>query len=890
MAPPAKQQKHVSGVNKRSNPDSGAGNKREWQHAQGRASKAARSVQTDKEKQQSAPNKSEREAQKEGAEFHDFLAKPRGRDIPGTFKKGDYKKFRPCIWVTTRLENDPEQKPEAEHVLVLMEEWQVRSVPYSNTPQFTMKKDGFEFRVRSENFKVEPESPDPIFFRQTYLNGDTEGEHVAKAFREDHHIPGARPLDTQYLLSFGKRKDSDINKGIELLTFTTQGSFWLEPQSGVTSTNPENRQNFELILNKLSERSHAFTIIRKAESVLTSLDKYWQKRVEVAASDGVWSWYNKQIGKDVGHLFEAWKQNPLKQLKHQPWMEVRDPTTNYKSIGKFASHQMKKSFGSMREFEIVYSVAVIMEAQNERTINSKYFDTGGPYPATLLQSYENGYIELSVEITKSEECVMPFINVGQTFEVRFIPLLQHPPTNGVQAIEDDKDEEPKQIMLHPQRDSKQASRGIGVDKPSKCNSPSIKAMLINLDSDGLILRMKVNSPDDKTLLAASSVSVELHIDADLVALRRRLKAIGTICKDVKKLDPPRRRFLQDFLMGKGCRSQEADKEHIIQEFETRMRKQADKIGTLEAQAEADKAIQVFQNYAKAIIMNQSQRAAWEKALGKREFLTLLQGPSRTGKTKTVASILLSFVLAKHKTALCAPSVVAVEAGLKHILGEIETLRSISPEAADNMRIIYLPANSLTKAGLTSMDDVDVIAVAHDIVAHEGSSRSGLLDKYKLHHYVLQSFNERAVLEEDDVNAGRQWLRSYERIKAGKDISTEALKDFIKKGVEEGTRVLGDPRTKIVASISGSADLMVGYGYRPSFVAVDDSASATPPDILLPLSLGARFNLLVGDDFQVRPVVRSKGYNEFAEQLGTSLFEQHFEDSRIPLTRLPLPSS
>lgn len=69
--------------------------------------------------------------------------------------------------------------------------------------------------------------------------------------------------------------------------------------------------------------------------------------------------------------------------------------------------------------------------------------------------------------------------------------------------------------------------------------------------------------------------------------------------------------------------------------------------------------------------------------------------------------------------------------------------------------------------------------------------------------------------------------------------------------------------------------------------IDEVASATEQDCLVPLSLGPNFNVIVGDHEQLKPTVRSRGYNKFAKQLGLPLYTRFYGHYNVPLHRLKI---
>ena len=100
-------------------------------------------------------------------------------------------------------------------------------------------------------------------------------------------------------------------------------------------------------------------------------------------------------------------------------------------------------------------------------------------------------------------------------------------------------------------------------------------------------------------------------------------------------------------------------------------------------------------------------------------------------------------------------------------------------------------------------------------------------------------------------------------------------------------MLKDPRVRLVLSTSSNADLMIEYNYKPAAVIIDEAAYSSEPESMIPLSLGGRSNVIVGDHEQLKPFVRSRGHNEFARQLGLSIYERFYGHHSVPLFRLKI---
>lgn len=164
----------------------------------------------------------------------------------------------------------------------------------------------------------------------------------------------------------------------------------------------------------LQSGSCAFTLVQKCRDYKPVTYDYWTIRLLTAIENGVWSYYKNEIANLEGEVFRAWVVAPNKQIKHQNWMKRFEVDANRKRIQKFASHITRKSFGSMRDYEMVQSLALIYEGIYEEALSKQFFDWDKFQEATVIEQ-RGGYFHASVKVVKQDEYNLPPITVNTRF-------------------------------------------------------------------------------------------------------------------------------------------------------------------------------------------------------------------------------------------------------------------------------------------------------------------------------------------------------------------------------------------------------------------------------------------------------------------------------------------
>lgn len=225
-------------------------------------------------------------------------------------------------------------------------------------------------------------------------------------------------------------------------------------------------------------------------------------------------------------------------------------------------------------------------------------------------------------------------------------------------------------------------------------------------------------------------------------------------------------------------------------------------------------------------LNQSQQNAVETALAKP--LSIIQGPPGTGKTVTSSAIVYHLSRIHRKRILvCAPSNVAV----------------------DNLAL------RIQKTGLKV---VRILARAREGIESEVSPLAI--------HIQLRARQSKKILS------------LWEKQDAGKDLSPKE-KGKLMRAQRAAEKDIINGADVICTTCVGAGDARLA-GFLFPIVLVDESTQATEPEVLIPITLGAKQVILVGDHQQLGPVVVNKEAQTAG--LNHSLFERLVSMGHVPL--------
>lgn len=225
-------------------------------------------------------------------------------------------------------------------------------------------------------------------------------------------------------------------------------------------------------------------------------------------------------------------------------------------------------------------------------------------------------------------------------------------------------------------------------------------------------------------------------------------------------------------------------------------------------------------------LNQSQQHAVESALSRP--LSLIQGPPGTGKTVTSTAIVYHLNrIHRQRILVCAPSNVAV----------------------DNLALrIHQTGLKVVRLVARSREDLDTEA-----------------SPLALHTQVR-------------AQQSKKGRRLWEMQEAGKELSIKEKARLHRSQAQAEKQILKSADV-ICTTCVGAGDWRLEDSRFP-IVLVDESTQATEPEVLIPITLGAKQVILVGDHQQLGPVVVDKEARTAG--LNHSLFERLVSMGQVPL--------
>ena len=811
---------------------------------------------------------------------------------------------------------------------VAIQNFSFKWIMEAHRPEIRLRRNGYELRVRCNNLvneEVNRLATPAGAFRQEDFRYDTDVTTIQKAFQGNHKVLGLTAPQATEILDFSALGGIHAISGVNCLTFRTTPKDKLFFNDKLTTANADS--NFEDFVKVLNERPCILSVIRKRPDVNDSLDRYMMKNFQACVNKGVWHLFNGVIGKEEGKLFEAWERDPTKELPDQVWMKHK--MKNFKKLNvasKYASYVTRKCVGSIREYEIQQSVAVIAEGLWEHANIEAFFSMGITHVAIIGELTENGWVEIHVRASKDDEYVMPTIVPGTPFGIRdagwgteeSIPLVKGKNDAPEDLLYDKSDypettEEPKAEDKSKEQ-KEQADAGF--------TGPTWKGRVIARDTDGdfVIGFLVKNRKERSNFRLGARIDVGLKMERNIIPLKRQLKAFAKICAVPTNKEGKKKHYLRNFLLGAGNSEYEKHKDRT-----PLLSVKDDNFSRMEGPQKAR-----WNDFVEALGLNKRQREFLDHVFNTREFVTQLQGPPGTGKTKILSGVALSFVLLKIRTVMTAPSNAAVDQIMKNLLEVMEVLKRVDPNAHEEFKIVLVRPSALTKHELAratahgkegkkelnaqqadrlrekrkeqnratskqnESDRADkrevsqAESLAHELFAEIDSAEYDIFHEHNLSTHVYNSFLKKSQQWNANTTEGKEaanWIGWYKAMNNGTGITATDKRTFFKIGMDERGVVLTDSKVRVVVCTSNSANQLRNWGYQPWAVIVDEAASATEQDTCIPLSLGSRFNVIAGDHEQLRPFVKSRGHNTFADSLGTSLYERLYGHHNVPLFQL-----
>ncbi|KAF7950740.1 uncharacterized protein EAE97_002292 [Botrytis byssoidea] len=468
----------------------------------------------------------------------------------------------------------------------------------SQVPKLIIHMDEYAISFHVHNFTLASadstvQTPDDCLFKHLTFGGKNPANwsiaDIQSAFADVLDTPGLTFDQAVELYKFGRgvlneKSDDNVNEkagaGFFALNFILKGR--ISPRrlrDGCTPNNDSEVRALKLQIT-LKKSNFVFTLVRNFGNFSDDLDAYWKHRVAVCSQQGLWLIFNGHVTETLGRRFKDWYTNPTKFLPHEPWMAEIPAERSENGIQRYVTHNARNNFGSMTEWEIVFSTAVIHDVAASIKLNEQYYHWDRTYEA-IVRYVKNDYVQLGFDIPSDGELPFPSITGGTRFLVRYgrcvtaedsiADLENHKDkieadetskveddeassgttdiTNSQEIIETNVPEQNKgEQVIYGSSEGKVAVQDVVIDG---INSIEWTAQVLVAEKNKqFVISFIMPHGKQRKFHVGSKVDVQLKVLNNHLAMTRQLKAIGMIAENKAK-DDTYGRILQRFILGEG---------------------------------------------------------------------------------------------------------------------------------------------------------------------------------------------------------------------------------------------------------------------------------------------------------------------------------------------------
>ncbi|TGO49712.1 hypothetical protein BCON_0203g00250 [Botryotinia convoluta] len=478
-----------------------------------------------------------------------------------------------------------------------------------------------------------------------------------------------------------------------------------------------------------------------------------------------------------------------------------------------------------------------------------------------------GYRILRILVSKSDEYPMPPTPPGSELKVRFMPgvaeamyeLAIKNKGKGKQPGQNEGEEKTTPGDGEPAVDSATAIVDVNameIEDPTPAEASKNKNQAKGKGKSNKWQKQQAKAKQvkkgpvfqDASLIVSTEIKVCLTMTRNAIPQIRQMKAIASICKK-PAVHNVKHAMLQNLLLGDDIYTSKDAPARTVQE---------DHFSRME-----DVEKRAFNDFRDACNFNGPQKDFWQGVFGTTKFMT---------------SATLGFALSRIKTLLTAPSNTAAQDCMRKLVGHLKTLYEVCPESENWFKVVYLPTESATRRDLSEQDDIDAEIVSDMVADGEQPTEDEGFEKYKLWNLIVQAYKndatDKTMHQADDRRKNaRTWLSTR--------------KTFVDLTKAMAKKIFEDHPIRIVVCTSSTSALLEEYKWTPWAVLIDEASAGSEPDSYVPLAFKPRRSVLAGDLEKVKLLTRSSGHNEFADQLGLSLYERLYGNPTMPLYRLKI---
>ncbi|KUJ98828.1 MAG: DNA helicase, UvrD/REP family protein [Thermococcales archaeon 44_46] len=272
-------------------------------------------------------------------------------------------------------------------------------------------------------------------------------------------------------------------------------------------------------------------------------------------------------------------------------------------------------------------------------------------------------------------------------------------------------------------------------------------------------------------------------------------------------------------------------------------------------------------------LNPTQRKAISLALGSEDFF-LIHGPFGTGKTRTLAELILQEVKRGKKVLATAESNVAVDNLVERLWGKVKLVRlghpsRVSKHLKESTLAFQVESHPRYRRVRELRNKAERLAMMRDQYKKPTPSlRRGLTNKQILK--LAEKGRGARGVPAKDVKEMAQWIALNEEV--------QKLYKFVEKIEEEIIREIID-KADVILSTNSSAALEFIKDVEFDVAVIDEASQATIPSVLIPIAKAKRF-VLAGDHKQLPPTILSEEAKELSETLFEKLIQLYPEKAKM----------
>lgn len=274
-----------------------------------------------------------------------------------------------------------------------------------------------------------------------------------------------------------------------------------------------------------------------------------------------------------------------------------------------------------------------------------------------------------------------------------------------------------------------------------------------------------------------------------------------------------------------------------------------------------------------IKLNPTQRKAISLALGSEDFF-LIHGPFGTGKTRTLAELILQEVKRGNKVLATAESNVAVDNLVERLWGKVNLVRlghpsRVSKHLKESTLAFQVESHERYRRARELRNKAERLAMMRDQYKKPTPQlRRGLTNKQILK--LAEKGRGARGVPAKDVREMAQWITLNEEVQKLYKFAEKIEEEIVKEIVE---------KADVVLSTNSSAALEFIKDVEFDVAVIDEASQATIPSVLIPIAKAKRF-VLAGDHKQLPPTILSEEAKELSETLFEKLIELYPDKAKM----------